>query len=153
MRFQRDESPKANGARNTNLPDTQQPDQKTLRPPLVQKLRNEENVGNKGGLEHNRHVGGVEKLNGVRTLLTTVFVGLDGDLNTETLKVDHDSEDRDGGNQVGDVGKVVTVQGFLQCAELVVTGQKEVEECNDCSLELGAFDICVSMSQRNRTGY
>ena len=52
------------------------------------------------------------------------------------LEVDDDGEDEDGGEQVHQVGQVLSVEGFAKGAHLVVSGGDEVEESDDRPLEL-----------------
>lgn len=65
-------------------------------------------------------------------------VGLDGDLNSETLEVDDGNKDHDGGQQVHDVGEVLSVEGLLESTLLVGPGHQEVEESDNSTLKLGA---------------
>merc|ERR1712070_1095713 len=57
---------------------------------LVKQLREEVQVGNQRGLEDDRNVRGVEQLDGVGALLTTVLLVLDWEIHTEALEVDDD---------------------------------------------------------------
>lgn len=120
------------------LPDTEETDEEVLGEARVQHLADQEDVGRQGGLQHDGHVGGVEQADGVRTTSTTLAGGLDGDLNTEALQVDDGSEDGNGGQQVHDVGEVLSVEGLLQSALLVGAGHEQVEEGDDGTLELRA---------------
>ena len=63
-----------------------------------------------------------------------------GDLkcNQFYLEVDNHSKDQDGSKQVGQVGQVLSVEGFPQSADLVLTGGQKVEESNDCAFEFGS---------------
>jgi len=51
------------------------------------------------------------------------------------LEVDHGGKDDKGGEQIHDVGQVLSVKCLLESALLVWPGEQQVEQCNDCSLE------------------
>ena len=96
----------------------------------------------------------------MRRLHAALRAVLDGKIDAETLKVDDDEEDEDGGHDVGHVGQVLAVEGLLErllsgeigassrslavrppdrgCLELVLAGEDEVEEGDEGPLELGA---------------
>lgn len=119
------------------LPDTQKTDQKVVRETGVEHLADQEDVGAEGRLEHDRHVGGVEQTDGVRSAHTTLARRLDGDLNTESLEVDNSGENQEGSQEVHDVGEVLAVESLLQSTLLVGPGQEQVEESNDGTFEFG----------------
>lgn len=52
------------------------------------------------------------------------------------LEVYHHSKDEDGGDEVQEVGQVLSVKGLSQGTHLVCAGCDQVEEGNDCSLKL-----------------
>ena len=54
------------------------------------------------------------------------------------MEVDDNSKDKDSGHEVGQVGQVLSVEGFPQSADLVLSGGQQVEEGDDGALELGA---------------
>ncbi|GMT25660.1 hypothetical protein PFISCL1PPCAC_16957 [Pristionchus fissidentatus] len=112
-------------------------------------LRDDVEVGDEGGLEDDGDVGGVEELDGVRRVLSTVSGRLDGKVDTEALQIDDDSEHEDGGHQVHEVGKVLSVEGLTESTDLVVSGGEEVEEGDDGSLEFGSA-ASVHRSGRER---
>lgn len=64
--------------------------------------------------------------------------GLDGNFHTETLKIDDRGEHDNSSDQVHDVGQVLSVEGFLQSAWLVVPCQEEMEKCNHSTFKLRA---------------
>ena len=96
----------------TSFPDTDELDEEVVAEARVEHLADKEDVGRKGRLEHDGHVGGVEKADGVRTTHATLARRLDGNLNTEPLEVDDGAEDGDGCKKVHDVGEVLAVEGF-----------------------------------------
>lgn len=51
----------------------------------------------------------------------------DGDLDTETLKVDDRGEDDKSGQKVHDIRKALPVEGFTKGTLLVIPGQEEME--------------------------
>lgn len=99
-------------------------------------MRDDENVGRKRRLEHDGHVGGVEKFYGVGAALSTEAVALDRDLDAEPLQVNDNSEDDRSGNQVHDVREPFTPESFAECTSLVVPGEEEMKEGNDCTFKL-----------------
>lgn len=101
-------------------------------------MRNEEDVRGQSALEHNGHVGSVEQLDGVRTSLSSHLGRLDRNLDSESLQVNDDGKDGNGREEVHDVGKSFSVESLLERSRLVVPSEKEVEEGNDGSLELGS---------------
>ena len=103
-------------------PLAEETDDKVVFPTSGQQLRDDHEVGGEGGDDDDGGVGGVEQLDGVDTLLTTVLGVLDGQFNTEALEVDDDEEDDDGGEEVGDVGETRTVEGIAESTNLVLTG-------------------------------
>lgn len=105
----------------------------------VEHLREEVKVGNKSGLEDDGHVGGVEKLDGVRLDGTSDSVVLEGDIDLETLEVDNDDEDKGGRDQTSQVGEVRSVEGVLEGNELVVNDEQTVEEIQNSTFVLFSF--------------
>jgi len=127
---------RVSGTRSLNiLPATQKAHEEIGRVPLVEKLREEVDVGHEGGLKDDGDVGSVEQLDGVGALLATVLLVLDGEVDTETLEVDHGDEDQNGGEKVGDVGEILAVEGFLECAHLIGTCDEKVEKSDNGSFE------------------
>ena len=86
-------------------------------------------------MQHDRHVGGVEELDGIGSTLSTEPVRLDRDLDTEALEVDNSGENDDGCDEVHDVGKATTPESLTKSAALVVPGEEKVEKGNECTLE------------------
>jgi hypothetical protein len=70
-----------------SLPDTEHLDEKVVGELVVKHLAEEEDVGRKGRLEHDRHVGGVEEADGVGAAHATLAGRFDGDLNAEAWKL------------------------------------------------------------------
>lgn len=126
------------GGSLTGLPDSEELDEDVLGEAGVQHLGDKEDVGAESGLQHDGHVGGVEEADGVGTAHTTLAGRLDGDLNAEALQVDDSGEDEESGQEVHDVGQVLTVESLVQSALLVGPGEEKVEESDDSTLELGA---------------
>ena len=52
------------------------------------------------------------------------------------LEVNDHSKNENCGEEVGQVGQVLAVEGFSQGPNLVLTGGQQVEQSNDSSLEL-----------------
>lgn len=125
------------GGSLTGLPNSEELDQDVLREARVQHLTDQEDVGAESGLEHDGHVGGVEEADGVRAAHATLAGRLDGDFNAEALQVDHSGKDEEGGQEVHDVGQVLTVESLVQSALLIGPGQEKVEKSDNGALELG----------------
>ena len=54
------------------------------------------------------------------------------------MEVYHHAEDKDGGEEIHQVGEVLSVEGLPEGPDLVLSGGQEVEQSNHRSLELGA---------------
>lgn len=119
------------------LPDAEQLDEEVGRETRSEHLADDENVGSESAFKHDGHVASVEKLDGVSAALSTESVGLDGNLDSEALKVDDDQEDDEGGDQVHDVRKTVPVEGLLESSALVVPGEKQVEKSDESTFKFG----------------
>mmetsp|Transcript_66406 Transcript_66406/g.185620 ORF Transcript_66406/g.185620 Transcript_66406/m.185620 type:complete len:379 (+) Transcript_66406:578-1714(+) len=104
---------------------------------VVQKLGNKVQVGNQSSLKDDGHVGSVEKLDGVVSLLSSVLLVLDGKINTPSLEINDNNKDQNSCQKVGQVGKILAVKSLAKRADLIVTGDEKVEKRNDSSLELG----------------
>lgn len=122
----------------TRLPDTKKLNQQVIREARVQHLTDQEDVGGQGGLEHNRHVRGIEEADGVGSAHAALTSRLDRDLNAESLEVDDSGENDESRQEVHHVRKVLAIEGFLQGTLLVGPGQEEVEQSDDGALELRA---------------
>ena len=55
------------------------------------------------------------------------------------LEVDDDEDDKNGGEQVGDIWSVCPIESLLNGEHLVWFGQEEVEESDDGTLELSSI--------------
>lgn len=119
------------------LPLSEERDNKVGRVTTVEELGEEVEVGHEGGLENDGDVRGIEELDGVRSVLSSVAGVLDREIDAEALEVDNNQEHEDGGHEVGTVGEVLSVEGFLEGADLVATGDEQVEESNEGTFELG----------------
>jgi hypothetical protein len=119
----------------TRLPDTEKLDEEVVRESRVQHLADEENVGAQSGLQHNGHVGSVEKTDGVGSAHATLAGGLHGNLDAETLEVDNSGEDKKGRQEIHHVREVLAVKGLTQSSLFVGPGEQKVEESDDSTLE------------------
>jgi hypothetical protein len=90
-------------------------------------------------LEHDWHITRVKEFDRVGSLLSTVFVGLDRNLDTESLEVDNNGENEHSGHKVHQVWQVLSVKGFLESAELVASAKEEMEEGDDRPFKFGTF--------------
>ena len=120
------------------IPDSEQVYKEVSSKLDAEHLRYHVEIGDQGGLENDGYVGGVEELDGVAAVLTSVPGALDGQVHSESLEVDHHTEDEDGGEQVHQVGQVLSVESFPQSSHLVLSRGQEMEESNHCSLELSS---------------
>lgn len=77
-----------------NTPFTQKTNDEVTVEVSVKNLREEVKVRNKGTLEDDGHVRGVEKLDGIRLDGTSDSVVLEGDINLETLEVDDNNKNK-----------------------------------------------------------
>ena len=59
-----------------------------------------------------------------------------------SLKVDADQEHEHSGEEVGEIWEVLPIKGETESLDLVRTGEEQVEEGPDASLELGARSCC-----------
>ena len=55
------------------------------------------------------------------------------------LEVDYDEDYDNGGDQVADIGRVLTVESLLDSVELVLFGEQEVEKGDDSSFKLSTL--------------
>lgn len=118
-----------------NSPLSQQVNENVVGITSVEELRQEVEIGNEGGLQNDGDVGGIEQLDGVGTSGTSLLFVFDGKVDTEALEINDNDEDEDGGHEVGDVGEVLAIEGLLEGANLVVSGDQKVEQSNDSSFE------------------
>lgn len=95
-------------------------------------------VGDESGLEDDWNVGGVEELDWVAAVLSTVAGRLDWEVDTESLEVDNHSENEESSHQVHQVWKVLAVESLTKSTDLVRAGGEKVEESDDGSFELGS---------------
>ena len=117
------------------LPNAEQLDENIIGETTEEHLGEDENVGGQGGLQHDRHVGSIEELDGIGSSLPAEPVGLDGDLDTEALEVDDSGEDDGGGDEVHNVGKATAPESLTKSTALVVPSEEEMEEGNESTFE------------------
>lgn len=84
------------------------------------------------------NVGGVEELDWVAAVLSTVAGRLDWEVDTESLEVDNHRKNEESSHQVHQVWKVLTVESLTKGTDLVGAGGKKMEKSNDGSFELGS---------------
>ena len=84
----------------TYLPNSQELHEEIVGEAGEKHLADDVYMGGKRRLEHDRHVRGVEELDGVRATLPTEAVALDWDLDAEALEVNHDGKYSKGGDEV-----------------------------------------------------
>ena len=101
-------------------------------------LRYDVQIWDQRTLQYNGYIARVEQLDRVRAGLAAESCRLDRQVHAEALKVDDYGEYEHGGQQVGQIGQVLAVEGFLESAHFVVASGQQVEESNDGALELCA---------------
>jgi len=94
-------------------------------------------VGDEGGLEDDWDVGGVEELDWVGSVVSSISGGFDWEVDSEALEVDDDSEDEYSGHQVHDIRQILSVKSFPQSPEFITPGRQKMEQSNNGSFELG----------------
>ena len=92
-------------------------------------------------LQNNGNVRCVEEFDRVAAVLTAIAGWLDREIDAETLEVYYYRKDEDGGQEVHQVWKILTVEGLTKSTDLVLTGSEEMEECDD-----GALEFCSTSS-------
>lgn len=120
------------------LPHTQQAHKNVVWETREEHLRQHEDVGRQGRLQHDWHVRRVKQLDGIVGAMSTKAVRFDGNLHSEALEIDDNAKDERSGHQVGQVGQVGAVELFPECTRLVTTSEQQVEKRNDGSLKLGS---------------
>ena len=60
-------------------------------------------------------------------MLAACILGSDRKDDAEALEVDDNKEDKDSGQEVGDIGKVLPVEGLAEGTDLVSSGDQKVE--------------------------
>jgi len=120
------------------LPLSKKTDQYIGRGTVVQKLGDKVQVGDKSSLKDDGHVRCVEELDRVVSLLPTVLLVLDRKIDTPSLEVDDNDENQKGSQKVGQVGKVLAVEGLTKSLHLVGTSDEKMEESDDGTLEFGS---------------
>ena len=98
-------------------------------------LRNNVKIWDESTLQYNRYITRVEQLNWIRACLATEASWLDGQINAKALKVNDNGKDEHGRQQIGQIGKVLSVEGLLERAHFIVARGQQVKERNDGALE------------------
>jgi len=112
---------------------------KVTREMQLEHLWDDEHVQCQCRLQYDRHVWGIEELDGVCFSLTMGLVALNGDLNAESLEVDDDGKNNDSREQAHDVGKPLLPEGLMQRTTFIMPRKQEVKQCND-----GTFKLSIS---------
>ena len=87
----------------TYLPDAKETNEEIVGETCGKHLGDDEDIGCESWLQHDGHVGGVEKFDGVGAALTTEAVRFDWNLDAESLQVNDNSENDNSGDEVHDV--------------------------------------------------
>lgn len=123
----------------SSIPNAKKRDEKVAGESSGEHLRDDVQVGDKSRLEDDWDVRSVEKLDGVGGVLASVSDGFDWEIHSETLEVDDNEEDKDGSEEVHQVGEVLSVESFVESSDFILFSRQKMEERNDC-----AFKFCSS---------
>jgi len=118
------------------LPLTEESNGKESYESSVEELGEEIEVGDQSSVEHDGDVGGIEQLDGEVGGVSLNALLLNVEIDSETLEVDDDQEDEDGGEQVVEVGETLSVESLLEGSDLVGFSDQKVEESNNGSFVL-----------------
>ncbi len=118
------------------LPLTEKSDGKESSESSVKELGEEIEVGDQSSVEHDGDVGSVEQLDGEVGGVSLNALLLNVEVDSESLEVDDDQEDEDGGEQVVKVGETLSVESLLEGGDLVGFSDQKVEESNNGSFVL-----------------
>lgn len=69
----------------------------------------------------------------IQTVLQSLFIPTD-------LKINYNSKDKDGGNQIHKVGEILTVKGLAKSSDFVCASSQKMEQSNDGSLKFHALE-------------
>ncbi len=70
---------------------------------------------------------------------------MDGWSGRTYLEVDNNSKDECSSQQVGKIGEILAIESFLQSSHFVLTGDQQMEQCNDSSFEFSSYTIGYDM--------
>jgi len=117
-------------------PGTEQADKHVSGEATIEHLRDEVNVADEGALEDDGDVAGVEETDGISAGGAADLLRADRDVHTEALEVHDDEEDDHSGDEVRHVRQVSAEESLTKSADLIVTGDQELEHSDDGTLEL-----------------
>lgn len=120
------------------FPTTEEGNEEVTAKLLVENLGEEVELRNESTLQDNGHVGCVEQLDGVCSGSTSLLGGLNGEFYSEALEVNNDYEDENCCEEIGDVGQVGAIEGFLKSSDFIATGDQKVEQSNDGTFEFSS---------------
>ena len=103
---------------------------------ILQKLKKVK-IRDKSSLKNHR-CSRCKELDGVCSRGTSELLIFHRKLNTESLKVDHDKEHKSGSHEIRDVGKILTIECFLESSNLVRSRDEKMKKSDDRALELGS---------------
>lgn len=64
------------------------------------------------------------------------------------LEINDNCKDKDGGNQIHEVGKILTVKGLTKSSDFVCASSQKMEQSNDGSLKFHALE----RKRKNKSG-
>lgn len=121
------------------LPFAEQADDEVTAEPLRKDLSEEINIAHKGGLQDNRNVRGVEKLDRERLSVTALLLRRQHDHTLEVLEVNDHEHDEKSRQQVVQVWCTLSHESLIDGHRWVLLGDEEVEKGNNSALELGTL--------------
>ena len=122
----------------TYLPNSKDFHKDIIRETGKKHLADDVNMGGERRLEHDGHVRGVEKLDGVRATLSTEAVALDRNLDAETLEVNDDGKYGKRSDEIHHVRETFAPESFAQGTTFVIPCEEKVEQGDDGTLEFRA---------------
>ena len=101
-----------------------------------QHLGNKENVRDEGRVQNDRHVTAVQKLDGIRSRLSTSAHHLDGNIDLPSLDVAARDKDEHRREEIANVGQILAIQRNLESSDLILASieQMEQREQGPCSI-------------------
>ena len=117
------------------LPLAEESDEEVAFETFVKDLREHVEIADHGGLEDDGRGGGVEEFDGVLGGVALDLLAAEGQLDRESLEVDHQKEHQKGRQKVVQVRRILAVKGMVQGPHLVRPSQKQVHRSHHTPLE------------------
>jgi hypothetical protein len=107
----------------------------------IEHLGEEIDIGNEGTHENNRHIGGIEEPDWVRSIRGCFIIG-QFQRNLEPLEVDNDKEHKRRSKNIANVRQRISEDSIIDSSKLIVPEEYSIDKLNKGSLIL--FDISGS---------